>query len=242
MSGLSEVNSMVSSLQDSLNNALRSMTSGANSTKSSDVKSSQQDVTKSSLNVKAMATDLGSLVKDKTRLNLVSTLGKTDPVDFYKFTATSSGTMALGRVGDSGVRFQLMDKTGNVIADSADGQGTATDNYTKLKSGQLQVDKGDYTVRITRDKDVSLMEEKDYAFQLQMGKFTEDHDTVARAPDNATASGSSYLSILNGNTSSSRSNNLVALLSGDTSSSSSSGDLASLLSGGGRGKLINGLF
>lgn len=239
---MSGVNSMVSSLQDSLNNALRSMTSGANATKSADVKSTQQDVTKSSLNVKAMATDLGSIVKDKTRLNLVSTLGKTDPVDFYKFSATSSGTMSLGRVGDAGIRFQMMDKTGNVIADSADGQGSASDNYTKLKAGQLSVDKGDYTVRITRDKDVSLMDEKDYAFQLQMGTFSEDHDTVARQSDSGSDSGSSYLSILNGSSASGTTNNLIALLSGDTSQSSSSDDLASLLSGGGRGQLINGLF
>jgi hypothetical protein len=240
MSGISDVNAMVSGLTSSIDNALRNIKTDDDANKPKKVKEYEQDTAKASLNVKAMATDAGILTKDKTRLNVVSTLGKYDPVDFYKVKVSTAGNITLGQVGDSGIRFQFMDKTGNVMADSDPGAGAAYEAYKQMKDGKFAAAAGDYTVRIARTKDAKLTQDRDYAFQLQMGTYTEDYDTIARQPTSGGTSGSSYLSILNGGSASGKAGSLIALLSGDTSAAATGG-LASILSGG-RGSLVNGMF
>jgi len=250
----SDVSSMVSSLNSSINAALESVKKKTEEAASSGVKEYEQTVQKSSLNVKATATDVGTLTKDKTRLNVVSSLASADLVDFYKFTVSEKGDATLGRVGASGIRLQVMDKTGNVIADSDSSSGTAYEAYTKMTKDGYTLDKGAYTVRVTRDKGESAMEGKDYAFQFAMGQYSQDYDTVVKQP--STTSGSSYLSLLTGS-SGSTANSLAAFLSGSStgtgglasflnggssSSSSSSSDISSLISGAKRGTLLNDIL
>lgn len=250
----SDVSSMVSSLQSSISSALSSIAKRTEDAASTGVTSNQQTVQKSSLNVKATATDVGTLTKDKTRLNVVSSLAAADTVDFYKFTVSEKGAATLGRVGSDGVRLQIMDKSGNVVADSDSSSGAAHDAYTKMTNNTgYTLDKGEYTVRITRNKGESAMTDKDYAFQLAMGQYSQDCDTIAKQP--STESGSSYLSLLTGssgstanslaaflNGSSSGSDGLASFLSGGSSSSSSSTDISSLISSAKRGSLLNDLL
>lgn len=231
MSSVSDLSSMASSLQQSIEAAIkRVQTQSAGTSSDPDpatVKQYEQDTKKSSLNISAMGTDIGVLTKDKSRLNVMSMLGKNDPVDFYRVKVTSTGTVSLGQVGDQGVRFQLMDKSGSIVADSDSTQGKAYDAYKKMKEGTYELAGGSYTVRISRDKGVSTTEQKNYAFQLRQGTYTEDYDTIARQPsaNDRPFDLPSYLTLLNGG------------------STDTTGGLASILMAGNtRGRLVNSLF
>ncbi len=180
--GLSSVSSLVSSLNSSLNNAITAIQSQQSTASTDEVKTYEKTVKKSSLTNSGSATDIGVLAKNTTRLNVASTLPANDPVDFYKFKVTSKGEATLGQVGDDGVRVQLMSRLGTVLADSNAEFGDNYDNYKSLQRGELTLDKGDYTLRVTRDKGQSASEPKNYALQMVMGSYTQDYDTVAKQP------------------------------------------------------------
>ncbi|MGQ9366762.1 hypothetical protein [Azospirillum sp. ST 5-10] len=230
--GIGSVGGMVASLQQSIDSALKKIQSDAAAANPApeNVERFEQDVRKSSINATPFATNIGVLNKNESRLNVFSILGKSDAVDFYKFKVTSPGEVGLGRVGDSGLRVQLMDKTGNVLADSNEGAGTAYEAYKKLAGGSLALDRGDYTLRVTREKGVSVNTEVQYALQLTQGTYTKDYDTFAKQPD-AQSEMPSYVRTLQqllngGNTTTSR---LSMLLGGSTGSSS-------------KGSLFDGFF
>lgn len=177
---VSAVNSMVSSLTDSVNKAMERIQ--AQSQAAGPVEEYEKSVNKSKLTVQSKATDIGILTRNSTRLNVVSNLAANDKVDFYKFRATSKGEMALGHLGDEGVNIQLMNRYGRVIADS-NPDSSNNEAYKKLQGGELTVDAGNYTLRVTREKGQPATEAKNYALQLTMGKYTKDYDTVAKQPD-----------------------------------------------------------
>ncbi|MCW2243965.1 hypothetical protein [Azospirillum canadense] len=233
------IGSMAQSLQASIDAAMKRVQDQAKNAKddkpTGKVQEYEQNVRKSSLNAAPFATNIGTLVKDTSRLNVFSSLAANDPADFYKFSVTSKGEVSLGRVGDSDVRIQLMDKQGKVIADSNKDSGAAYDAYKNLEKGSQTLDKGDYTLRISRDKGVAVKDDKNYGVQLRMGDYSKDYDTVAKQP----AKGDNPF----GDTPKLQS--LAAILTGSGSSSSSSGALGILNGGGsysGRGSLLNGLF
>jgi|GEM_PF-1237002 len=142
----------------------------------------QKSNNKSSSNLQAFATDIGILVKNTTRLNVVSTLAANDKVDFFKFRATGTGNAALGMIGDQGLRVQLMSQNGTVIADSDKDSGEAKARYDKLREGSLELKGGQYTLRVTREKGVSDKDKLNYGVQLRMGDYKQDYDTVAKQP------------------------------------------------------------
>lgn len=176
----SAVNSMVSSLTDSVNKAMARIQAQNQAT--GPVEEYEKAVNKSKLNIQSKATDIGLLSRNSTRLNVISNLAANDKVDFYKFRATSKGEMALGQLGDEGLNVQVMNRYGRVIADSnPDSSNNAA--YKKLQAGELTVDAGNYTLRISREKGQPDSEAKNYALQLTMGKYTKDFDTIAKQPD-----------------------------------------------------------
>lgn len=233
MTSVTDIKGMASGLQQSVDAAMKRLQEQAKGADPApeDVQTYEQDVRKKALNIPSLATDIGVLTKDVSRLNVMSMLGKNDPVDFYKVKVTTPGEVTLGRVGDEGVRFQLMDKGGTIIADSDPTQGAAYDAYQKMQAGTLPLDRGDYTVRIGRDKSVPQTEQRNYAFQLRMGTYSKDYDTIARQPKEGDRpfDPPSYLAMLNG---------------GSATGTSSGNSLASILmaGSGGRGSLFNGLF
>lgn len=179
--GASTVNSLVSGLNASIDAAVKRLQAQKeNATPAEEVKEFQKTVRKSSSNTNFYATDIGILAKNTTRLNVISNLAANDTVDFYKFKVTTKGQAAMGMTGDEGVRIQLMSKNGTVISDTDKTAGKSYDNYLKLASGELELDRGDYTVRVTRNKDTPAKESQNYALQFQMGSFTQDYDTVAK--------------------------------------------------------------
>lgn len=238
MAGLSDIGSMAQSLQASIDAAMKRVQEQAKNAKddkpTGKVQEYEQNVRKSALNAAPFATAIGTLVKDTSRLNVFSSLAANDPADFYKFSVTSKGEVTLGRVGDADVRIQLMDKQGKIVADSNKDSGAAYDAYKNVEKGTLTLDKGDYTLRISRDKGVAAKDEKNYGVQLRMGDYSKDYDTIAKQP----AKGDNPFQ----NTPKLQS--LSTLLTGDTSSASSGalGILNGTSGYAGRGSLLNGLF
>lgn len=182
--GMAGVSQMVSDLNKSINSAIERVKAEkeAQAAASANVKEFRKDVRKSSSDSRAFATDIGILAKNTTRLNVIGALNPDDNVDFYKFRVTTKGEATMGQIGDKGVQVQLMSKYGTVIADSNPKAGKTYDNFKGLMQGELTLDRGDYSLRISRDKGESVKETKNYAIQFSMGTYTQDYDTVAKAP------------------------------------------------------------
>jgi len=178
---LAGVGSMVSDLNKSIEAAMKRL-QAQQSSGPENVQEFRKDVRKSSAQTSGFATDIGVLAKNTTRLNVVSALAANDPVDFYKFRVTTKGEATLGQIGDEGVRVQLMSKLGVVMADSDKSQGTKYENFKKLQTGEMALDRGDYTLRVSREKGVAAKDAKNYAIQLSMGTYSKDFDTVAKQP------------------------------------------------------------
>ncbi|CAK0769288.1 Lipoprotein [Azospirillaceae bacterium] len=182
--------SQVSGLQQSIQAALQKVqqqndpTAANKAAPSGEVTTYRKDVNKSSVNVKSFSTDVGILIKDTTRLNVVGGLAANDPADFFKFRVTSKGETFLGHVGDDGIRIQLMDNYGVVKADSNEKSGEAFENYKQLQEGGYELDRGEYTIRVSRDPDMDtdLKTGYHYALQLRQGDYKQDYDTVANQP------------------------------------------------------------
>ncbi|BAI76611.1 hypothetical protein AZL_e02660 (plasmid) [Azospirillum sp. B510] len=187
LSSYADVGSMAQSLQQSIDAAVKRVQQQAadNGGAADKVQNYEQTVNKSAMTTAPFATNIGTLVKDTSRLNVFSSLASNDPVDFYKFSVPTAGAASLGTVGDAGVRLQLMDRGGKVLADSNKDAGAAYDAFQKLKSGQMTLDKGDYTLRVARDKDVPVKDAKSYGVQLRMGGYSKDYDTIAKQPAKA---------------------------------------------------------
>lgn len=145
----------------------------------------QKTNTKSALNSQAGATDIGLLRPDQTRLNAFSTLDKTDKVDFVKFRVQQGGQLKLGALGSQTLRFQLMTQGGVVIADNdPKADKSLRDTFDKLGAGALDTKAGVYLVKISRRSDAPAPGAKgtNYSVQLSMGGYTQDYDTILKAP------------------------------------------------------------
>lgn len=179
--GLAGVNQMVSDLNKSIKAAVE-RTKAQSADSAENAQEFRKDVKKSPVNTVGFATDIGVLAKNTTRLNVVSNLAPGDPADFYKFRVTTKGEPTLGKVGDDGVRVQVMTKLGVVVADSNKDAGDKLGNFEKMQKGELTLDRGDYTLRVTREKGEKASDAKNYALQISMGTYTQDFDTVAKQP------------------------------------------------------------
>lgn len=142
----------------------------------------RKDIRKSPFTTRQAASDIGILIKNTSRINVISTLNKGDPVDFYKFRVTNTGEAGIGTIGDDKLRFQILSKNGAVVADSGQESGIERENYDKLTNGNLPLQAGEYVLRVSRKDGVSQREGVNYAAQLSMGSFKKDYDTVARPP------------------------------------------------------------
>ncbi len=153
------------------------------------VESFQKQVRKSPYSTNGAATDMGTLVKDTSRLNVYSALKADDKGDVFKFKVQSAGEVQIGTLGDKGLRFQVLTRYGSVIADSKQGQGKASSNFAAMQKGDLKMTSGDYYVKVTNDgftptKDSSgkAVPAKNYAVQLSQGVYRKDFDTIAQQP------------------------------------------------------------
>ncbi|MDD3288629.1 MAG: hypothetical protein PHX43_06455 [Alphaproteobacteria bacterium] len=140
-----------------------------------------------------MQRDIGTVAHDKSTLTIKGTLTKVNTVDFFKFKVSgkmtdlgivikAAGTpvrpgAAANTVSSVDVkndvgfaRVQLLDKRGNVIADSS---ATATVEqqkaYQKLRTSKLDLKADTYTLKVTRSPGVLTSKKVPYAIQLVSG-------------------------------------------------------------------------
>ncbi|WP_448204581.1 hypothetical protein [Azospirillum sp. sgz302134] len=182
-SGLPSPQDMVASLQQSIDNAVKNIQAQAAAPQASDnVQDFQKTVDKSTIHTQGFATDIGILVNNTSRLNVVSQLQANDPADFFKFRVTSSGPITLGKVGDDGSRVQMLSTYGLVLADSDPNAGDAYEAFKQMQQGDYDLQAGSYAIRVTRTGDVDAKQPLNYAIQLSQGSgYSQDYDTIAKA-------------------------------------------------------------
>lgn len=178
---LSAANSLQSAVSAARDRVL-SQNAASGTQAAPEVQEFRKDIRKSPFNTPSAATDMGILIKDKSRLNVISGLAAGDAADFYKFKVINRGDLTLGQVGDEGLRVQVMSRYGAVIADSNENTGSTNENYKKMQNGAFEMDRGDYILRVTRERGTDTNKGLNYALQVRMGNYTQDFDTVVKQP------------------------------------------------------------
>lgn len=136
------------------------------------------------------ARNVGILRQNDTRLNVFSALDKNDPADFFSFTVSTTAPTKLAALSQdaskpSDVRYQLLNSTGQVVADSDAKAGDAKKAFDQLQQGTFNLKAGKYVLRVTRaDDSVSNRNNQfQYAVQLSQGLFKKDFDTIEKSVD-----------------------------------------------------------
>lgn len=129
------------------------------------------------------ARDLGEARLDHSRLNLFTSITVGDKEDNFKFQVPTEGPLRLGLWPKDGVRIELMNSRGKVIADS-EGTGKLLEKYQNIEKTKERIDPGEYFVRITRSKGSPTDVETPYSLQIQVGSQNRrDFDTTEYVAD-----------------------------------------------------------
>jgi hypothetical protein len=150
----------------------------------------------------ATARSIGQLRLNTTRLNVISALSPKDNVDTFTFTASTPGTTKLGLlVNDPSATDQTKDASGDVrvqvfakgkglVADSDPTSGDAYKNYQALKAGTFDLDRGDYTIRMSRADGVDPQSKNSYNYAVQLTQgdsYKQDYTVTEQAYDPSSA-------------------------------------------------------
>ena len=145
------------------------------------------------------ARDIGILVENNSRLNVFTALTEGDTVDNFKFRVHRDGAAKLGFLTNRpdqaeeaaqgeeeappAIRVQVMTRNGRLLADSgADDGSDLKANFMLLELGGLHLEAAEYVVRVERAEGVPAREMVNYSFQLTMGAFNNDYDTIEQQP------------------------------------------------------------
>lgn len=144
---------------------------------------------------------IGTLIKDTSTLTVNGTLSKINTADYFKFTVKetidnvsmvikASGTPERNGSSDSTIssvdvendvgyaNVQLLDRRGNVIADSSVNATLDQQKaYQSLRNGELELDSGSYTVKVTRAPGVLRSQKVLYAVELLAGEEKKAYST-----------------------------------------------------------------
>ena len=132
------------------------------------------------------ARDLGKARLNHARLNLFTSLGPGDTEDNFKFNVTTEGRLRLGIWPEEGIRIQISDSRGKLIADSG-GTGKYLEKFDDIKKSRDRVSAGDYYIKVTREDTSDTQTEIGYSLQVQVGdQYREDYDTIEYTADPAT--------------------------------------------------------
>lgn len=143
-------------------------------------------ITKSAYSNRATASDIGTLIHKKTRLNAFGQLGAYDKADYLKFKLTSATSVTLGKLASADVRIQLMNKGGAVVADTDKDSGAAYKAYQEAQNGNLSLPAGEYVLKISRVAGVPVKKAENYGIQVASGKYGKDYTTTVKAPASTT--------------------------------------------------------
>jgi hypothetical protein len=137
------------------------------------------------------ARNIGNLRENNSRLNVFSSLAKNDAADFFTFNVTSTAdtkfnVLTADGSDESNIRFQVINQTGQTVADSSPDSGDAKKAYDQLKAGTLSLQAGKYVLRISRQDDNKTTQASttyNYAVQLSQGLYQNDFDTIEKGVD-----------------------------------------------------------
>jgi len=132
------------------------------------------------------ARDIGILRENDTRLSLFSSLAAGDKVDVFKMHVATTALTTIGSLVSEAdqkdaLRVQIFSRSsGKLIADNALDAGDARKNYLLLTQGGLELEQGDYAVRVSRADgyDTQAKNNLQYAIQFTQGGYRRDFDTV----------------------------------------------------------------
>jgi hypothetical protein len=138
------------------------------------------------------ARNIGILRENNSRLNVFSSLTKNDAADFYTFTVSSTADTKFNVLTGDGtdestIRFQIINQSGQAVADSSPDSGDAKAAYDQLKAGTLSLAAGKYVLRVSRQDDNKTTQAStayNYAVQLSQGLYQNDFDTIEKGVDN----------------------------------------------------------
>ena len=133
------------------------------------------------------ARDIGAVRLNNSRLNAFSSLKKGDEVDTFKFDIQSTGPLRLGMTDNPELRVEIINSRGKTIAD---GDANSGDDLFKkfidLNENGIELEKGTYYVRISRNSTDYKTTEYSYSIQLSMGDtYIHDYDTLEKPPAEA---------------------------------------------------------
>ncbi|MEM8914453.1 MAG: hypothetical protein AAGC83_01380 [Pseudomonadota bacterium] len=153
------------------------------------------------------ARDIGVLIKDNSRLNIITNFQKEESADYFRFRITKPGEVRLNSISqldfqteaevtaaeragnnaqqtsteeDESVdfRIQLFTRNGRLLADNEGTREDLRDVFAELDAGTYQAKAGDYVVKVSRAQQDRGNEEIQYAVQLTQGGFKNDFDTI----------------------------------------------------------------
>lgn len=129
------------------------------------------------------ARDLGKARLNHGRLNLFTSLGPGDTEDNFKFNVTTEGRLRLGIWPEDGIRIQISDSRGKLIADNG-GTGKYLDKFDDIKKSRERFSPGDYYIKVSREDTADTQTEIGYSLQVQVGdQYREDYDTIEYVAD-----------------------------------------------------------
>ena len=159
------------------------------------------------------ARNAGILDPGRTTLNVQTAFtAKYDKEDTYRFRLAKNGKVGVSvlpkkpedQEAGKKVNIQLLNKAGQVIADSTAKSGKLKENYDKLALSNFDGKTGDYYVRFTRGAGIKPNEAIAYNAQITSGYGTtrDDYTSVEKPPAAPTiyASARTYSSSLTATT------------------------------------------
>lgn len=130
------------------------------------------------------AVNIGKLVYDKTMLDVAGQVMRENPEHYYKFTLEGDSLKLdfKNLTGTSALQLQLLDESGNVLADS-EGVSTQLTDYVKmLSSDGLELDPGTYYLRVSYSATSLRENPQQYSIDLYSGShFNNSYQTVGLA-------------------------------------------------------------
>ncbi|MFA6280015.1 MAG: hypothetical protein WC612_04410 [Bdellovibrionales bacterium] len=132
------------------------------------------------------ANNLGTLTTDETELNVKAQVMRENPTHFYKFTLDGSSIkMSFSNMtGSSGLRVQLLNSSGKIVADNSSTALEALQTAYKSMSSSsgLNQNAGDYSIKVTFDAAQLRSVPQQYSISLYSGtRFSTSYQTVAKA-------------------------------------------------------------
>ena len=130
------------------------------------------------------ARDIGAVRLNNSRLNLFSSLKKGDEVDHFKFDIQSNGKTRLGMSENVELSVEVLNSKGKIVASSDANSGKELlGAFLEMNENGIELEKGQYYLRVSRISLNPDTTEITYALQLSMGdEVRNDYDTLEKPP------------------------------------------------------------